>query len=154
MPVKSAGLLPFRWTDGAIEVFLVHPGGPFWARKDEGAWSIAKGEYDADEEAVDAARREYTEETGLPAPEGVFIPLAEVKQRGGKMVSAWAVETNFDATTIISGTFTMEWPPRSGQMQSFPEVDRAAWFRLEEAERRILAGQRPFLAELRARFPE
>lgn len=144
---KSAGLLVYRIGQHGVEVFLVHPGGPFWRNKDEGAWSIPKGEYTADEEALAAAQREFTEETGMRV-EGPFRPLAPVRQAGGKLVHAWAVIGEFDADAIRSNTFTMEWPPRSGRLRTFPEVDRAAWFTLDEALVKLLAGQRPLLAEL------
>jgi predicted NUDIX family NTP pyrophosphohydrolase len=137
----------YRYRDEALEVFLVHPGGPFWARKDPGAWSIPKGEHRADEDPLAAACREFREETGLTA-EGPFRALIEIRQKGGKYVQAYAFEGDADPRAIRSNTFTMEWPPRSGQQQEFPEVDRAAWFGLEEAREKILAGQRPLLDEL------
>jgi len=130
-------------------VFLVHPGGPFWSRKDAGAWSIAKGEYEPDEEPLDAARREFREETGFEAS-GEFVPLGEVKQAGGKVVAAWAFRGDFDAAAIVSNTFEMEWPPRSGRLREFPEVDRAAWFTLEAARVKMLESQRSFLERLAA----
>jgi predicted NUDIX family NTP pyrophosphohydrolase len=149
MPIRrlSAGLLPFRRRDGDIEVFLVHPGGPFWKNKDDGAWSIAKGEYDESEDPLGAARREFREETGFDVT-GEFRPLEPVTQRGGKTVIAWAVEADFDAGEMRSNTFSMEWPPKSGRMQEFPEVDRAAWFSLEDARRKILPGQLDLLRQL------
>lgn len=147
MPKRSAGLLLFRLTGGEVEVFLVHPGGPYWAKKDQGAWSIPKGEIDEGEDPLAAARREFEEETGV-WPEGEAIPLGTVRQPGGKLVTAFAVEGDLDADTIRSNTFTMEWPPRSGRMRSFPEVDRAGWFGREEAERKILKGQRAILDAL------
>jgi predicted NUDIX family NTP pyrophosphohydrolase len=132
---------------GAPEVFLVHPGGPFWQKKDLGAWSIPKGEVAAGEEPLAAARREFAEETGFrPGPP--FHPLAPVRQPGGKTVAAWAVAGDLDAAAIVSDIFSMEWPPRSGRRQTFPEVDRAGWFSLAEASAKILAGQRPLLAQL------
>ena len=137
----------YRRRGGQIEVFLVHPGGPYWARKDEGAWSIPKGEIEPSEDPLAAARRELEEETGV-RPGGPFLPLAPVRQRGGKEVLAWACEGDCDPGSIRSNTFTMEWPPRSGRMAEFPEIDRAGWFTLEEARRRILGGQRPLLDEL------
>src|ERR1044071_8798885 len=124
MGKTSAGLLLFRTRDGALEVLLVHPGGPFWAKKDDGAWSIPKGEIDAGEDPLAAARREVKEEVGA-APDGRFIPLAPVRQPGGKVVHAWAIEADVDATAITSNVFEMEWPPRSGRRRAFPEVDRA-----------------------------
>jgi len=134
---------------GEPEVFLVHPGGPFWQKKDLGAWSIPKGEVAAGEEPLAAARREFAEETGFrPGPP--FHPLAPARQAGGKTVAAWAVAGDLDAAAIVSGTFSMEWPPRSGRRQSFPEVDRGGWFSLAEASEKILAGQRPLLAQLAA----
>ena len=147
MPKRSAGLLMYRRGAAGLTVLLVHPGGPFWAGKDLGAWSIPKGEYDADEVPLAAAQREFAEETGT-APRGEFLPLGEAKQPGGKHVSAWAVEGDFDPATLVSTTFEMEWPPRSGRKRSFPEVDRAAWFSLDEARRKILAGQRPLIDRL------
>src|SRR5688572_5493670 len=123
----SAGILPFRRKDGRIEVFLVHPGGPYWAKKDNGAWSIAKGELADEEDALDAAKREFAEETGIQ-PDGSFLPLTSIKQAGGKIVHAWTVKMDFEASAIRGNTFTMEWPPRSGRQQVFPEVDRGEWF--------------------------
>ena len=148
MPKLSAGLLLFQRRLDESSVFLVHPGGPFWHKKDIGAWSIPKGEVSAGEDFLVAAKREFTEETGFTA-DGEFIPLGEVKQGGGKIVTAWAVEQDC-LPNIQSNTFTMEWPPKSGRMQEFPEVDRAEWFPLEEARRRILPGQVPFLDRLLA----
>jgi predicted NUDIX family NTP pyrophosphohydrolase len=146
---KSAGLLLYRRVAaGAIEVFLVHPGGPYWTRKDQGAWSLPKGLVDPGEDPLDTARREFAEETGNAPPDGPFVPLGEVRQAGGKIVTAWGAEGDVDAATIASNTFRMEWPPRSGREQEFPEVDRAAWFTPDEARERILAGQRPFLDRL------
>jgi predicted NUDIX family NTP pyrophosphohydrolase len=137
----------FRRSGAGLEVLLVHPGGPFWAKKDRGAWTIPKGEYTADEEPLAAAQREFVEETGA-RPHGTFAPLGEVKQPGGKHVTAWAVEGDFDPAALVSGTFELEWPPRSGRMRSYPEVDRAQWFSLEEARDRILPAQRPFIDRL------
>jgi predicted NUDIX family NTP pyrophosphohydrolase len=148
MPVLSAGILLFRRSPGGIEVLLVHPGGPFWARRDEGSWSIPKGEHAASETAVDAARREFEEETGSPPPEPL-VELGEVRQKSGKRVQAWAGEGDLDADAVHSTTFELEWPPRSGRMQTFPEVDRAAWFELDEARRRLLPAQVPFVDRLR-----
>lgn len=147
MPKRSAGLLLHRVREGRREVFLVHPGGPFWARKDLGAWSIPKGELAPGEEPLAAARRELEEETGL-RPGGEPRPLAPVRQPGGKVVEAWALEADCDPAAIRSGTFELEWPPRSGRQASFPEVDRAAWFTIEEARRRITRGQLPLLDAL------
>jgi predicted NUDIX family NTP pyrophosphohydrolase len=148
MPKTSAGLLPYRNIGGTLEVFLVHPGGPFWAKKDDGAWSIPKGEVASGEEPLAAAQREFLEETGLTIA-GPFAPLAPVTQAGGKIVHAWAVEAPaLDATAIRSNTFSLEWPPRSGKSREFPEVDRAAWFDLATAAQKILKGQLPLLHEL------
>jgi predicted NUDIX family NTP pyrophosphohydrolase len=147
MAKKSAGLLMYRRRQGGIEVFLVHPGGPFWARKDLGAWSIPKGLCGPDEDPLEAARREFEEETGFAA-HGQFIPLTPIKQPGGKTVHAWAVEGDCDAAAIKSNTFSIEWPPRSGKQQNFPEVDRAEWFSIDQAQNKILKGQKGFLDEL------
>lgn len=148
MPNKStAGILMYRSRDHTIEVFLVHPGGPFWAKKDAGAWSIPKGEIDEDEDPLDAAKREFQEETGL-AVDGDFMVLTPVKQAGGKVVQAWAVNGDCKAESIKSNTFSMEWPPRSGKRKEFPEVDRGAWFSLEIAREKILKAQIKLLDEL------
>jgi predicted NUDIX family NTP pyrophosphohydrolase len=148
MPKKtSAGLLLYRRRSDDWEVFLVHPGGPFWAKKDLGAWSLPKGEFEEGEDPLQAAKREFTEETGFPI-DGEFRPLEPVKQQGGKVVYAWAVEADCDASQIRSNSFSMEWPPKSGRMQKFPEVDRAQWFNIPEAQKRINAGQRGFLDQL------
>ena len=146
MERRSAGLLMYRRRDRHVEVLLIHPGGPFWARRDEGAWCIPKGEF-TDEEPLEAARREFQEETGYPVS-GDFHPLAPIKQAGGKMVYAWAVAGDCDAEAIRSNSFTMEWPPRSGQWRSYPEADRAAWFSLPQAREKILKSQQPLLEEL------
>lgn len=140
MPKQSAGLLMFRYRDAALEVFLVHPGGPYWAKKDQGVWSIPKGEHGSDEEPLEAAQREFYEETGF-TPEGEFLELGTVKQAAGKLVSVWALEGDCDPSLLVSGSFQMEWPPRSGRQVEFPEVDRGEWFSLEEARRRMLSGQ-------------
>ena len=154
MPKKpSAGLLVFRRAAGGdVEVLLVHPGGPFWRSKDEGAWSIPKGEIDdPGEDPLSVARREFQEELGSPSPDTASaIPLGDVRQPSGKVVTAWAVEGDLDADDITSNTFETEWPPRSGRRQSFPEVDRAGWFGLDEARRKLLQGQGPFLDRLEA----
>jgi predicted NUDIX family NTP pyrophosphohydrolase len=149
-PRASAGVLVYRVVDDRIDVLLAHPGGPFWAKKDAGAWSIPKGEFDdAAEEAEAAARREFVEETGQPPPD-TLVSLGSVKQSGGKVVQAFAGEGDVDVGAIRSNTFEMEWPPRSRRMQTFPEIDRAAWFTLDEARERILASQRPLLDALLA----
>jgi predicted NUDIX family NTP pyrophosphohydrolase len=147
MPKTSAGLLLYKKIQGVLRVFLVHPGGPFFAKKDEGAWSIPKGEIDEGEDTLAAARREFKEETGC-RPEGRFLPLSPVKQKNGKTVLSWAIEGDCDAGTIRSNTFTLEWPPRSGRMQEFPEVDRAGWFTINAAKGRINPAQAPLLDEL------
>jgi predicted NUDIX family NTP pyrophosphohydrolase len=147
MPRQSAGLLPFRRRAGGLEVFLVHPGGPFWAKKDQGAWSIPKGEYEPGEDPLAAARREFAEETGI-VPEGDFVALTPLRQRGGKIVRAFAFESDLDPHTIKSNTFVMEWPPRSGRQQEFPEVDRAGWFTVDAAKQKLLAAQVGLVEEL------
>jgi predicted NUDIX family NTP pyrophosphohydrolase len=150
MPNKaSAGVLMYRRNGSGLEVFLVHPGGPFWARKDVGAWSIPKGEIEQGEAPLDAARREFAEETGS-AVSGSFVSIGFVRMRSGKVVHAWAVEGDIDAANIRSNVFTLEWPPRSGRQREYPEADRAAWFSIPEARRRILAGQAPLLDQLSA----
>ena len=154
MPKQSAGLLLFRGRKPTLEVFLVHPGGPIWQGKDLGAWSIPKGEFTPEaEDPLSAARREFEEETGFAA-EGRFIPLKPVKQPSGKIVHAWAIEYDCDPTKLRSNSFSMEWPPHSGEQQSFPEVDRAAWFRVDAARKKILKGQVGFLDELEGIVPE
>ena len=140
MAKTSAGILLYRRRGDGLEVFLVHPGGPFWARKDLGAWSIPKGEFTAGEDPLAAARREVAEETGL-VPDGVFVALAPLRQAGGKFVHAFALEGDCDPAKIRSNSFTIEWPPRSGERREFPEVDRAAWFALADARRKILKSQ-------------
>ena len=152
MVKNSAGILMYRFRERSLEVFLVHPGGPFWAKKDEGAWSIPKGEFNIDtEDPLEAAKREFEEETGY-ALEGEFIPLENLKQSSMKIVYAWAVEGDCDAVKIKSNTFSMEWPPRSGKQQEFPEVDRAEWFDIETAKIKILKGQKPFIDRLLERM--
>jgi predicted NUDIX family NTP pyrophosphohydrolase len=143
MAKRSAGVILYRLRTG-VEVFLVHPGGPFWVKKDEGAWSIPKGEHQDGEESIDVARREFFEETGFEVS-GDFVEIGSVKQTGGKVVTAWAVEGDCDPDLLRSNLFEMEWPPRSGRIQSFPEVDRGGWFSLGEAKRRILKSQEPLL---------
>jgi predicted NUDIX family NTP pyrophosphohydrolase len=144
---SSAGILMYRNATQSLEVLLVHPGGPFWRNKDDGAWSIPKGEIDAGEDPEDVARREFMEELGS-APSGPLQPLGEIRQRGGKRVHAFAVEADLDVSTVVSNTFEMIWPPKSGRTQTFPEVDRAEWFALSVARNKILEGQRPLLDRL------
>lgn len=141
---RSAGIVLYRKRQGILEVFLVHPGGPYWAHKDNGAWSIPKGEYQQAEEALQAAQREFLEETGV-AVDGPFLALAPVRQPSGKIISAWAVEGDLDPALLRSNTFPLEWPPKSGVTQSFPEVDRGGWFSLEDARAKLTPGQRPLL---------
>lgn len=149
MARRSAGILPFRFSAGVLEVLLAHPGGPYWQKRDDGAWSIIKGEYSPEETALAAARREFAEETGWSAA-GELLPLGELRQPGGKIVTAFAMRGDFDPATLGSNLFEIEWPPRSGLRASFPEIDRAAWFGLEAAGSKILPGQAPFLARLAA----
>ncbi|RWF38919.1 MAG: NUDIX domain-containing protein [Mesorhizobium sp.] len=146
MPQRSAGLLIYRRTGGVLEFLLVHPGGPCWARKDEGAWSIPKGLVDESEDELAAARREAEEELGVVI-DGDFEPVGSYRQPGGKIVTAWSVESDVDAGAVRSNTFTMEWPPRSGSVKEFPEVDKAGWFSLPEAGLKIMKGQRPILGD-------
>jgi len=146
MQKTSAGLLMYRHRAGELQFLLVHPGGPFFRNKDEGAWTIPKGELEENEDGLDAAKREFAEETG-ERPEGRFIGLPEVRQKGGKRIRAWAVEGDLDPTRIKSNCFSMEWPPRSGQMQEFPEIDRAEWFNAEMAKSKINPAQRLLLEE-------
>ena len=148
MPERSAGILLYRHGDDGPEVLLVHPGGPFFARRDDGAWSIPKGLYEDDEEPLAAARREFAEELGSPCPDGPTLELGEIRQKNGKRVTAWALEGDLDAEAITSNTFELEWPPRSGRRQEFPEVDRVAWFTLDAARVKILAAQAPLLDRL------
>lgn len=148
MPKLSAGLLLYRGEGPGLEVLIGHPGGPFWARKDEGAWSIPKGEYTEGEDPWAAAQREFTEEIGLPPPEGPRIDLGPLRQPGGKIVTAFAVRGDLDVSAAVSNTFTLEWPPRSGRLSEFPELDRVAWFALEAARAKLLTGQRPLLDHL------
>ncbi len=145
----SAGLVLFR-REPQLQVLLGHMGGPFWARKDDGAWSIPKGEYDDGEDAFAAARREFAEELGSPPPEAGYLALGEVRQGNGKLVTAWAVEGDLDADAIVSNTFELQWPPRSGRTQWFPEVDRAAWFDLDAARPKLVKGQAALLDRLAA----
>src|SRR4051794_24845778 len=148
MPKQSAGILLFRQVDGRVEVLLGHSGGPFWQRRDLGAWSIPKGEYDDDEPALVAAQREFTEELGLPVPAGEPTPLGAVTQKNGKVVTAWAIEGDLDPHAITPGTFPLEWPKGSGRVVHFPEVDRVAWFELDDARGRMIAGQAELLDRL------
>ncbi|MEV0185615.1 NUDIX domain-containing protein [Streptomyces sp. NPDC050625] len=145
---RSAGLLLFRHTGNGLEVLLGHMGGPYFAKKEAGAWTVPKGEYAPDEPAWDAARREFQEELGLPPPDGEAVPLGEVRQTNGKIVTAWAVEADLAPESIEPGTFTMEWPPRSGRVQEFPELDRVEWFGLDRARGVIVTAQAAFLDRL------
>ena len=147
MAKQSAGILLYRETNGQIEILLGHPGGPLWARKDDSAWTIPKGQFGDDESPLAAARREFEEEMGVPA-EGEFLSLGAIKQPSGKVVHAWAARSDFDTTKVKSNLFSLEWPPRSGRHQEFPEIDRAAWFPVEVARRKILKGQAPFIDRL------
>ncbi|MCG5433165.1 NUDIX domain-containing protein [Mycobacterium sp. MYCO198283] len=149
MAARSAGLLLYRWRDGTLEVLLGHPGGPFWAHKDDGAWSVPKGEYAPDEDPWAAARREFAEELGSPAPDGPRVDLGSVRQPGGKVVTVFAVGADFDAAAARSNTFEVEWPRGSGRIREYPELDRVGWFALADADRKLLAGQREFLDRLR-----
>jgi predicted NUDIX family NTP pyrophosphohydrolase len=148
---QSAGVLLFRTTGSGVEVLLGHMGGPFWARRDEGAWSVPKGEPNPGEELVDAARREFAEELGLDLPAGLLLDLGSVRQAGGKAVSVWALEADLDPAAMVSNTFLLEWPRGSGRMQEFPELDRVAWFDLAAARSKLVKGQVPFLDRLAAR---
>ena len=147
MAKVSAGLILYRLTKGRLQVFLVHPGGPYWAKKDSGAWSIPKGELDEGEDALAAAQREFEEETGIK-PCGELRPLESIKQKSGKIVHAWAFAGDCDPQSIVSNSFSMEWPPRSGKQREFPEVDRAEFFDVEEAKRRINPAQAALISEL------
>lgn len=149
---QSAGVLLFRTKGSGLEVLLGHMGGPFWARRDEGAWSVPKGEPNPDEELVDAARREFAEELGLDLPAGSLLDLGSVRQAGGKVVSVWALEADLDPATVVSNTFLLEWPRGSGRMQEFPELDRVAWFDLAAARGKLVKGQVPFLDRLAVRL--
>jgi predicted NUDIX family NTP pyrophosphohydrolase len=152
MTKLSAGILLYRGEGTAREVLLVHPGGPFWAKKDKGAWSIPKGEYEEGENPLAVAKREFAEELGSPPPEGRYIELGEIKQPSGKRITAFAVAGDLDSATVKSNLFELEWPPKTGRKQSFPEVDRAQWFTLAEAREKILPGQAPFIDRLRDLF--
>jgi predicted NUDIX family NTP pyrophosphohydrolase len=149
---KSAGILLYRFRSGSPEFFLVHPGGPFWKNKDDGAWSIPKGEYEADEEPLAAARREFAEETGKTV-DGPFIPLSPVKLKSGKSVSAWAAEGDLDASALVSNTIQIEWPPKSGRWQTIPEVDRGDWFAPDLARRKINPAQTALIDEFLTQLP-
>jgi predicted NUDIX family NTP pyrophosphohydrolase len=140
----SAGILMFRKRESTLQLFLVHPGGPFWRNKDAGAWSIPKGEYKDGEDPLQAAKREFREETGIEA-DGEFLPLGEIKQSSGKLITAWALEGDCSPSAVRSNMFSMEWPPKSGRQQEFPEVDRADWFLVNEAKKRIVKGQIGFV---------
>jgi predicted NUDIX family NTP pyrophosphohydrolase len=146
--VRSAGILLWRRRDNGLEVFVAHMGGPFWARKDAAAWSIPKGEFLPDEDALLAARREFVEEIGVPAPELHYVELGEFRQSSGKVVIAFAAESDFEVDEVHSNTFPVEWPPRSGRIQEFPEIDRAEWMSLADAEWRLVKGQVPLLEAL------
>lgn len=153
MRKESAGLLLFRFIDGGLEVFLVHPGGPFWGKKDDGSWSIPKGEYTPSESPLDAAKREFQEETGIIV-EGDFIALEPVKQLSGKIVHAWALKGDCDPLSIKSNTFKIEWPRGSGNLREFPEIDKAAWFPIEKAKIKILKGQIGLIEQLQKKLGE
>ena len=152
MAKRSAGILLYRIAGGGREVLIVHPGGPYWARKDAGAWSIPKGEYEDGEDPQACALREFEEETGTRLPPGELAELGDVKQTGGKVVTAWAAEGDLDAGAVTSNTFTMEWPPRSGRTAEFPEIDRAGWFEIETAREKLVAAQAEFLDRLLERL--
>jgi predicted NUDIX family NTP pyrophosphohydrolase len=149
---RSAGILLYRLLGGPPEVLLVHPGGPYWARKDAGSWSIPKGEYDDGEDPQACALREFEEETGTRLPPGELADLGSVKQKGGKVVTAWAAEGDLDADAVSSNTFTMEWPPRSGRTAEFPEIDRAGWFEIGAAREKLVPAQKEFLDRLLERL--
>jgi predicted NUDIX family NTP pyrophosphohydrolase len=153
MPQRSAGILLYRRKGGGIEVLLVHPGGPFWAKKDDGVWSIPKGLIESGEEAIVVARREFEEETGALL-QGDLVPLGSFAQSRAKTIEVWAAEGDFDPASLNSNTFSMEWPPRSGRMQAFPEVDRAQWFGPDAAFDKILKGQRPVIEGLLQRLAD
>ncbi len=152
MQKQSAGIVLYRFQNGLLQIFLVHPGGPFWKNKDAGAWSIPKGEFTGGETALHAAKREFKEETGI-AVTGSFRELAPVKMQSGKVVYAWALEMDIDATSIKSNTFEMEWPPKSGSIKGFPEVDKAQWFSPGEAMEKINTAQASFIIQLQAMLP-
>jgi predicted NUDIX family NTP pyrophosphohydrolase len=145
---RSAGLLIYRWRDGVLEVLLGHPGGPYFAKKDDGSWTIPKGEYEPDEEPLIAAYREFTEEIGVAPPDGEPLALGDTKQSNGKLAVVWALKGDLDVTDIRCNTFELEWPPRSGRVQEFPELDRAGWFDIDTARRKAFASQLPFFDRL------
>ncbi|MFO7853333.1 MAG: NUDIX domain-containing protein [Bacteroidota bacterium] len=151
MAKKSAGILLYRFNRGIFEVLIVHPGGPYWAKKDEGAWSIPKGEFEDDEDPLEAAIREFNEELGLEI-KGDFIPLTPVKQRSGKTVYAYAIEKDFDPSGFTSNTFSLEWPPNSGKMKEFPEIDKAGWYDFETGKRKLNEAQATIIEELRRKL--
>jgi predicted NUDIX family NTP pyrophosphohydrolase len=152
MPRRSAGILLYRVREGAVEVLLVHPGGPFWAKRDLGAWSIPKGEDEQGEDPLACALREFREETGQEPPRDGLLELGSVRQRGGKVLTAWAAAGDLDAAAVTGGSFTMEWPPRSGNRREFPEVDRAGWFGAEAARRKLLDAQAELVGRLLERL--
>jgi predicted NUDIX family NTP pyrophosphohydrolase len=152
MPRRSAGILLYRVREGAVEVLLVHPGGPFWTKRDLGAWSIPKGEYEQGEDPLACALREFREETGHEPPRDGLLELGSVRQRGGKVLTAWAAAGDLDAAAVTGGSFTMEWPPRSGNRREFPEVDRAGWFGAEAARRKLLDAQAELVGRLLERL--
>jgi len=152
MAKRSAGILMYRGKGPKLELLLVHPGGPFWAKKDQGAWSVPKGEYEPGEDPIAVARREFEEELGRPPPQGSFIELGELVQPSRKVITAFAVQGDLDPTKLTSNHFELEWPPKSGRKQSFPEVDRAAWFTPAEAREKIQSGQAPFIDRLLERL--
>lgn len=145
---RSAGILLFRKAGAIVEVLLGHMGGPFWARRDAGGWSVPKGEYEPDEAPEAAARREFQEELGVPVPAGELLALGDIRQAGGKVVTVWALQGDLDPNTVVPGTFEMEWPKGSGRIQEFPEIDRVAWFDLDQAREKLVSGQRVFLDRL------
>ncbi len=148
----SAGILAYRSTPGGLEVLIAHPGGPFWVNRDDGAWTIPKGEVEPGEDLLATARREFAEELGVAVPGGPFLELGSVTQKAGKTVTAWAAETAVDPTEVLSNTFTMEWPPRSGTLAEFPEIDRVAWVSVDEAMRKLNPAQADFVDRLVARL--
>lgn len=149
---QSAGILLFREREMVLQVFLIHYGGPFWVKKDDGSWSVPKGEFTENENPMDAALREFYEETGMELKPSHIIPLNSVKQKGGKVIHCWAVEGDIDSDKIVSNEFEMEWPPKSGKKKSFPEVDRGDWFNVETAKRKINVAQVQFIDELQSKF--